>query len=498
MKICPNCGKEILAVAKKCKYCGTWIEPKYEFRCPVCCEIIPEDSVICPVCHERLKPDPEPVKTEEVVQKEEEVVKQTEILDKKDSSSEVLPNRPTPPTSANGRKWIIIALAGILVLGLAAFMLLKNKPSNKMCSDDAKALHEWFFNNVGTRVESLSSPELKARLTKLVGKKAVEGIEGILADSSADQDPNVGFGHDDSGADIYSLSGVRISGNESFIVKYVDYGESGFFDVATMINGTRKAGKEFLKQPDIVFPIVREWDYSGDIWTRRRGTGIDMTLWVDGPGVEGNSVKGFYQFFGEQDKILLEGNIIGETLTLDEKVDSWFTPYFELALKKSIDQTSELKGTWNDNLGQDSEGEGNGMVSYPVFLSRGSWSPGMGRTAPEQTTVQYDGRIYDSENSYDIEMILQIENKGGWEDNVTGYYRYKSQPKDNRIALSGTIYSEKGAVMFLDLSPDDESERFSFTFTDDMVDLDNLEGDWFKLKDGQPTKEMKVAIFRHQ
>lgn len=29
-KICPNCGKEILAVAKKCKYCGTWVEPKKE------------------------------------------------------------------------------------------------------------------------------------------------------------------------------------------------------------------------------------------------------------------------------------------------------------------------------------------------------------------------------------------------------------------------------------------------------------------------------------
>lgn len=27
-KKCPHCGKEILAIAKKCKYCHNWIKPK--------------------------------------------------------------------------------------------------------------------------------------------------------------------------------------------------------------------------------------------------------------------------------------------------------------------------------------------------------------------------------------------------------------------------------------------------------------------------------------
>ena len=159
-KICPNCGKEILAVAKKCKYCGTWIEPKHEFRCPVCCEVIPEDSVICPVCHERLRPDPDPA-PETVV---EESVKQPQPE---------LPAEPSEPEAAETppRKWLYFILAGIVALGLAAFLLFGPKGTDESPYDDSAALHEWFFENLGTHVENLStSPELKARLTKLLSK----------------------------------------------------------------------------------------------------------------------------------------------------------------------------------------------------------------------------------------------------------------------------------------------------------------------------------------
>lgn len=59
-KICPHCGGEILAVAKKCKHCGQWLDeeapkPSLELiKCPFCDEDIPANSTICPECGEPL------------------------------------------------------------------------------------------------------------------------------------------------------------------------------------------------------------------------------------------------------------------------------------------------------------------------------------------------------------------------------------------------------------------------------------------------------------
>ena len=292
MKICPNCGKEILAVAKKCKYCGTWIEPKHEFHCPICCEVIPEDSVICPVCHERLRPDPDP--------ELETVVEESVPLPEPESSA----NPETPETSVvslpteildknntPSRKWLYGVLAGVLVLGLSAFLLLRPKGVDDSPYNDARALHEWFFENLGTHVESLStSPELRTRLTKLLGNTAVDGIESILSNSSFDYEPNLGLSHDDVGLDIYTLSGVRAAGaeQESFIVKYLDYGDMGLLYAATMLGGEHKMAEEKIEYPGIIFPLVKQYEFSGRIGSGNNSRKIDMNLWVDGPGVVGN------------------------------------------------------------------------------------------------------------------------------------------------------------------------------------------------------------------
>ena len=59
MKICPQCGKEVLEVARKCKHCGYWFDEKKTLkpgfrRCPVCDEVIPADVSVCPCCDEEI------------------------------------------------------------------------------------------------------------------------------------------------------------------------------------------------------------------------------------------------------------------------------------------------------------------------------------------------------------------------------------------------------------------------------------------------------------
>ncbi len=494
MKICPNCGKEILAVAKKCKYCGTWIEPKHEFRCPICCEVIPEDSVICPVCHERLRPDPEP----EPVEVPEPV--------KEDIKIEPVPEQvlQSGAHSSGGKKWLFIILAVLLAAGLVAFLLLKPKSGNSTDNEDAKALHEWFFDNLGTTVTSIStSPELQARLTKLVGKKTVSKIEGLLSKTPSTIDSNVGIMHDEDGTDVFSLVGAPSSAlnNDSFIIKYIDYGISGYLDVVTLFNGSRKAVKESIKEPGTVSPIVRQWEYSGSIGKGRSASNVEFTLWVDGPGDAGDPVRGFYRYRGNTEITMLDGVLLdGGILSLSESNGETMVDHFEFQfhLDKTMDKTTSLKGVMSGNYGHSDEDDGSpqGYFEEPVILRRSGGNPIPEQMADGVKTVAFDGLIYDDDHSYPIEMSLDIENEGGWDDKVTGSYRYKSQPENNRIELSGIVYSEKGAVFFLDLESEKGSERFSFTFTENLVDLEGLDGKWYKLKDGEIEKELNVSVTR--
>lgn len=57
-KKCPYCGEEILAVAKKCKHCSEWLEPKEIAKeqkpCPICGEQVDVDALVCPHCKEPI------------------------------------------------------------------------------------------------------------------------------------------------------------------------------------------------------------------------------------------------------------------------------------------------------------------------------------------------------------------------------------------------------------------------------------------------------------
>lgn len=107
-RICPFCGKEILAVAKKCKHCGKWLDDKSEefVCCPTCGEKVKKGTTICPHCNEPM----------DGIDKGQTVSEKQDLLANSSEFQEQPKHGFTKKSTSKNIVWVASAIFGILVI----------------------------------------------------------------------------------------------------------------------------------------------------------------------------------------------------------------------------------------------------------------------------------------------------------------------------------------------------------------------------------------------
>lgn len=129
-KHCPYCGEEILAIAKKCRHCGEWLEKDNTTKqivCPICGEMIDEGLEICPICHERIK----------------------------ENKQNLRPNTSTSHFLIANKKILIIASL-VVLLTIIIFFIIENKDSNVGSPMHYDNQEEWYMDTVPAPTDTVS------------------------------------------------------------------------------------------------------------------------------------------------------------------------------------------------------------------------------------------------------------------------------------------------------------------------------------------------------
>jgi predicted RNA-binding Zn-ribbon protein involved in translation (DUF1610 family) len=129
-KRCPYCGEEILAVAKKCRHCGEWLDKDNSTKqivCPICGEMIDDGLETCPICHEKIKENKQNLRADTSI------------------SHYLIAN-----------KKILIMISLVILMATIIFILIENKDSNVGSPMHYDNQEEWYMDTVPAPTDTVS------------------------------------------------------------------------------------------------------------------------------------------------------------------------------------------------------------------------------------------------------------------------------------------------------------------------------------------------------